>query len=119
MPEIVRPARSGSDRAWATTQAEREIRDVVIGRGVDAGCTAMRPTVPDPRGARSYPIVTYTWALVRGDYDSPEKTAAVHDLLRWLLTDGQADAESLYYVPLPENLVQAALAELDALRPQR
>ncbi len=72
-------------------------------------------TVPDPQGSRSYPIVTYTWALVRADYGSPEKTAAVHDLLRWALSEGQTDAEPLYYVPLPDNLVQAALAKLDAL----
>lgn len=36
--------------------------------------------------------------------------------MRWMLTDGQQYAETLRYVPLPENIVQAALAELDELQ---
>lgn len=117
--------RLGLSLAWLENRAGGLVQpNVETGRrglagGADAPPSDLTRTIPDPRGARSYPIVTYTWALARGDYGSPEKTAAVHDLLRWILTDGQADAESLYYVPLPENLMQAALAELDALRPQR
>lgn len=117
--------RLGLSLAWLENRAGGLVQpNVETGRrgladGADTPPDDLTRTIPDPRGARSYPIVTYTWSLVRGDYGSPEKTAAVHDLLRWILTDGQADAESLYYVPLPENLVQAALAELDALRPQR
>jgi hypothetical protein len=37
------------------------------------------------QGARSYPIVTYTWALVRDRYGDPEKTAAVRRFLVWAL----------------------------------
>ena len=88
-----------------------------LANGEDTPPTDLTRTIPDPQGARSYPIVTYTWALVRADYGTPEKTAAVHDLLRWIITDGQADAESLYYVPLPKSLSQAALAALAALQP--
>uniref|UniRef100_UPI0025E5C246 phosphate ABC transporter substrate-binding protein PstS n=1 Tax=Thiohalocapsa sp. TaxID=2497641 RepID=UPI0025E5C246 len=117
--------RLGLALAWLENRAGGLVQpNVETGRrgladGADTPPDDLTRTVPDPQGARSYPIVTYTWVLVRGDYGSPEKSAAVHDLLRWILTDGQADAESLYYVPLPENLVQAALAELDALRSQR
>lgn len=85
--------------------------------GADTPPDDLTRTIPDPQGARSYPIVTYTWALVRGDYGAPEKTTAVHDLLGWTLTEGQADAEPLFYVPLPENLAQASLAALNALKP--
>ena len=115
--------RLGLSLAWLENSAGGLVQpNVETGRrgladGADTPPDDLTRTIPDPQGARSYPIVTYTWALVRGDYGSPEKTAAVHDLLRWILTDGQADAESLYYVPLPDNLAQAALAELDALRP--
>ena len=84
--------------------------------GSDTPPDDLTRTIPDPHGSRSYPIVTYTWALVRGDYGSSEKTQAVHELLGWILTEGQAGAEALYYVPLPENLAQAALAALDGLR---
>jgi phosphate transport system substrate-binding protein len=85
--------------------------------GADTPPDDLTRTIPDPQGSRSYPIVTYVWALVRADYGTPEKTQTVNDLLRWILTDGQTDAESLFYVPLPDNLAQAALAELDALKP--
>ena len=115
--------RLGLSLAWLENRAGGLVQpNVETGRrgladGADTPPDDLTRTIPDPQGARSYPIVTYTWALVRGDYGSPEKTAAVHDLLRWSLADGQADAESLYYVPLPDNLAQAALAELDTLQP--
>lgn len=73
----------------------------------------MRLIVTDPEGARSYPIVTYTWVLLRGEYSDPAKTAALRDIVRWSLTSGQEYAEPLRNVPLPDNEVQAALAELD------
>ena len=115
--------RLGLPLAWLENRSGGLVRPNVEtgGRGLADGADTppddLSRTIPDPQGARSYPIVTYTWALVRADYGTPEKTAAVHDLLRWILTDGQADAQSLDYVPLPENLVQAALAELNALQP--
>jgi len=115
--------RLGLPLAWLENRAGGYVRpNVETGRrgladGSDVPPSDLTRTIPDPQGARSYPIVTYTWALVRADYGTPEKTAAVHDLLRWILTAGQADADSLYYVPLPENLLQAALADLATLQP--
>ncbi|MFE8034166.1 phosphate ABC transporter substrate-binding protein PstS [Thiohalocapsa marina] len=111
--------RLGLPLAWLENRAGGLVHpNVETGRrgladGADTPPDALTRTNPDPRGARSYPIVTYTWALIRADYDTPEQTSAVHDLVRWMLSDGQAGAESLYYVPLPENLMQAALAALD------
>lgn len=69
----------------------------------------------DPNGARSYPIVTYTWLLLRGRYEDPTKQAALKKMVRWALTEGQRYAEPLHYVPLPDNVVQAALNELDTI----
>ncbi len=69
--------------------------------------------ITDPPGARSYPIVTYTWALVRtGHGDDLAKGKAVEDLIRWVLTDGQSYADALWYVPLPDTVVRAGLAQL-------
>ncbi|WPL17039.1 Phosphate-binding protein PstS precursor [Thiorhodovibrio winogradskyi] len=83
--------------------------------GSDAMPEDLSVTVPDPEGARSYPIVTFTWALVRSDYPEPFNTRAVHDFLRWTLTEGQAQAADLGFVPLPETLARASLLELDGL----
>jgi ABC-type phosphate transport system substrate-binding protein len=69
-----------------------------------------------PPGASSYPIVTNTWALLRIGYDhDPAQGKAVKDLIRWVLTDGQSYADALWYVPLPDNVVQAALTALQAI----
>jgi len=80
--------------------------------GSDAIPDDLALVITDPSGARSYPIVTYTWALLRKEYDSPEKTEAARQLMRRALTDGQSYAEGLWYVPLPDNVVQGALREL-------
>jgi phosphate transport system substrate-binding protein len=68
--------------------------------------------ITDPEGARSYPIVTYTWLLLRRENNDPDKAAALKDLVKWALTEGQRYAESLRYVPLPDNVAQAALDQL-------
>jgi phosphate transport system substrate-binding protein len=114
--------RLGLSIAWLENQAGGFVLpNVETGRrglanGSDTPPSDLTRTIPDPQGARSYPIVTYSWALVRAAYDTPAKTAEVQDLLRWMLTDGQQYAEALRYVPLPENMVQAALAKLDELQ---
>lgn len=71
--------------------------------------------ITDPAGSRSYPIVTYTWALLRQRDADPDRADAVKTLLRWALTEGQSYAEALRYVPLPDNVAQAALAEIDRI----
>jgi phosphate transport system substrate-binding protein len=84
--------------------------------GSDAVPNDLSVVITDPAGSRSYPIVTYTWALLRtGSGDDPAKANAVEELIRWVLTDGQAYADALWYVPLPDNVVQAGLAELKTL----
>ncbi|MBK5932069.1 phosphate ABC transporter substrate-binding protein PstS [Halochromatium salexigens] len=113
--------RLGLSIAWLENEAGGFVLpNVETGRrglanGSDRPPSDLTQTIPDPQGARSYPIVTYTWALVRAADSHPAKTSRVHDLVRWMLTDGQQYAEALRYVPLPKNLTQAALAELDRL----
>jgi phosphate transport system substrate-binding protein len=113
--------RLGLSLAWLENQAGGFVLpNVESGRrgladGSDTPPSDLTRTIPDPMGSRSYPIVTYTWALVRGAYEQSSKTEQVHDLIRWILTDGQQYAEALRYVPLPDNLVQAALEELESL----
>jgi phosphate transport system substrate-binding protein len=83
--------------------------------GSDALPDDLAAPIPDPQGARSYPIVTYTWALVRDRYEDPEKTAAVRRFLVWTVAEGQSDAEALRYIPLPANVVRAVLGEAESL----
>jgi len=66
---------------------------------------ASDPTAPD-----AYPIVTYTWLICYRKYPDPKKLAALQDLLKYGLTDGQKDAEALGYIPLPASVSSKALA---------
>jgi len=60
-------------------------------------------------GAHAYPIAGYSWALLYKRYPDAAKQKALHDLFRWLLTDGQRYAASVDYVPLPPNVSGAAV----------
>jgi phosphate transport system substrate-binding protein len=76
----------------------------------------LRAFVSDPEGEASYPIVTYTWILAYGKYDDPNKLEAFKNVINWSLTDGQAYAEELGYIPLPENVVQKVQTKLGTIK---
>ncbi|MGQ7843814.1 hypothetical protein ACUNV4_05020 [Granulosicoccus sp. 3-233] len=69
-------------------------------------------TMIDPTAQGSYPITTYTWFLIRDNYESTEKSTAIRNLLGWILTEGQNHAESLHYLPLPATVSSSVLASL-------
>ena len=49
----------------------------------------MRLWLPDPEGAKAYPIATYTWMLFYKKYEDPEKAAALRKMIEYCLTEGQ------------------------------
>jgi hypothetical protein len=77
----------------------------------------LRGWIPDPEGKDSYPIVTYTWLLVHKHHGNPRTAAALKDVLKYCVTDGQKDSVALGYIPLPEKVRQAELQALDAIAP--
>jgi phosphate transport system substrate-binding protein len=76
----------------------------------------LRLFLPDPDGAASYPIVTYTWLLLYRQSDKPAGTEVLKDVVRYCLGDGQSVSESLGYVPLPPSVVAADLKALDNVK---
>lgn len=48
----------------------------------------LRAFVPDPSGPDSYPIVTFSWILLRKSYKNAQTAEAVVRLVQWSLTDG-------------------------------
>ena len=56
-------------------------------------------------GAQSWPITAATYMLLRSDYPA-EKNKTVLKFLDRALKEGQADAKSLDYVPLPAGVVK-------------
>ncbi|MBV9183750.1 MAG: phosphate ABC transporter substrate-binding protein PstS [Acidobacteria bacterium] len=65
---------------------------------------------PDPETADAYPIVTYTWLICYKKYPDKNKAQTLQELIKYALTDGQKDAESLGYIPLPDSVVAKATA---------
>lgn len=69
----------------------------------------------DAAGERSYPITSWTYLLVPQNFADCTRGRAVADLVRWMLTEGDASASELGYAPLPENVEREALARVDGL----
>jgi phosphate transport system substrate-binding protein len=65
-------------------------------------------TIPDPQGARAYPIVTFTWVVCRRSYQDGRMAEKLQAVLMYCLEAGQALSEQLGYVPLPEDAVDKA-----------
>jgi phosphate transport system substrate-binding protein len=74
-----------------------------------------RMSIANSPGADSYPIVSLTWLLVYGHQRDTVKARELTDFIRWALTNGQGDAASLDYAPLPAPLVQAVERRLDSI----
>jgi phosphate transport system substrate-binding protein len=109
------PLASLENRGGGIVAPNVESGQLALAGGSDAIPNDLAVVITDPEGAGSYPIVTYTWALLRGRYGDPAKAEAIESMIRWTLTDGQAQAAPLGYVPLPDNVVEAALAELERI----
>jgi phosphate transport system substrate-binding protein len=67
-------------------------------------------TILDAPGADSYPIASFSYLLLYKELstniDSMEKAEALAEFVNWAITDGQQFASPLYYVPLPDSVVQ-------------
>ena len=76
----------------------------------------LRTFILDPKGANDYPIVTFTWLLVKKQYADAAKAAAVKAFVTYGLTKGQATAPQLGYVTLPPEVVTKAQAALETVK---
>lgn len=64
-----------------------------------------RVSIVNQMGKDVYPISTFTWMLIPTQIPDAAKAKAITGFLRWMLTDGQKDAASLDYAPLPKAVV--------------
>ena len=76
----------------------------------------LRVFVPDPKGPDSYPIVTFSWILLRKKYKDPEVANAVREFFQWCLQDGQRYSSELGYVQVPASVVQKGAAALNSIK---
>ncbi|MEG3832730.1 phosphate ABC transporter substrate-binding protein PstS [Microcoleus sp. Z1_C3] len=77
----------------------------------------LRAFIPDPEGAESYPIVSYTWMLIPKTVADPNKAKAIEAMIEYGLNEGQKVSPELGYVPLPQNVKEKVAAAADGISP--
>jgi phosphate transport system substrate-binding protein len=75
------------------------------GAKLDKG-TDFRVSLTNAPGAKTYPIASYTWLMVKVDSPDAAKGKALRDFLSWMITpEAQQMATTLGYAPLPADVV--------------
>jgi len=65
-----------------------------------------RVSITNAPGKDAYPIASFTWLLIPSHFQDAARKRAITDFLDWMLGPGQGMAESLYYAPLPKQVVE-------------
>ena len=79
------------------------------------GASDMAISLTDAPGNDSYPITSFTWLYLRAHDVDPARSAAMQDLLKWALKEGQQLAMREGYTPLPPSVLSAAKAKLSSM----
>ena len=66
--------------------------------------TDFRVSITNPDGDQAYPIASFTWFLLRKQFDDASKATALVKFVWWAETEGQSRAQPLGYAPLPKQL---------------
>ena len=77
--------------------------------------TNMRAFITDPKGETAYPIATFTWMLFYKDGQDPAKVEAIKQMVEYGLTEGQAMAPELGYIPMPASVIEKVRAAADKI----
>lgn len=87
-----------------------------------AAAASMKTMPPDFRvsitnapGADAYPICSFTWLLVPGDWKDKGKEKVFIDFLNWMLDQGQNLTTQLNYAPLPDSVKQKEKAAIQTI----
>jgi len=78
--------------------------------------TDYRVSIVNAKGAGAYPIASFTWILVYQDQRDAVKGKQLVDFLTWALTDGQSEARSLDYAPIPATMSQQLVERLKTIK---
>lgn len=87
-----------------------------LASAVDALPQDGRQLIPDPEGNTVYPIVSYSWALLRKENRDPAVADGLKRFISWGLGEGQSYADKLGYIPLPAPVIDRAQALLTEMR---
>src|SRR5256884_8994014 len=118
MPKSLRAAMIGKKAGIFTTPALKTITAAAAGAMQAMGpSTDFRVSITNPEGEKAYPIASFTWFLLRKEYDDAAKAGALVKFVWWAETEGQTKAEPLGYAPLPKPLrpgIEARLKTISA-----
>jgi phosphate transport system substrate-binding protein len=78
--------------------------------------TDYRLSIVNAPGAQAYPISSFTWLLVYKQQRDPVKGKKLVDFLRWALSDGEKEATTLDYAPLPASMATQLKARIDSIK---
>jgi len=88
-----------SEAAGATTLAAN----------VDAIPENLRLFLPDPEGADAYPLVSFSWLLLKTRYADPLHAAALRRFVAWTLREGQDQRGDLGFIRVPREMAERGL----------
>jgi len=75
-----------------------------------------RISITNAPGKDAYPISTFTYLLIPEKIPDAGKKKAIVDFVKWALTDGQNEAETLYYAKLPKSVVDKELKTITKIQ---
>lgn len=75
----------------------------------------LRTVLTNPAGGNSYPIVSFSWLLLKKDYGDAAKSSALKRFVGWSLQSGQESAAAKGYIRLPANVSQMSKEMLDTV----
>jgi len=75
-----------------------------------------RFSMVNPNGPQAYPIAGASWLLIYADQKDPIKGKKLVEFLHWAFKEGESFAESLDYAPLPQFLIDRALAKVNEIK---
>jgi phosphate transport system substrate-binding protein len=78
--------------------------------------TDYRISIVNATGANAYPISSFTWILAYVNQPDSVKGKKLVDFLRWALTDGEKEATTLNYAPLPAPMIEQLKSRLDSIK---
>jgi phosphate transport system substrate-binding protein len=80
------------------------------------GLDHLKTSILDPTGEGAYPIVSYSWLILRWEYPS-EQLKAMNEFVEFILGEGQKRALEMGYVPLPGPVAYRGKAVLGRIFP--
>ena len=78
--------------------------------------TDYRISIVNAAGKGAYPISSFTWILAYQQQKDSVKARKLADFLDWALTEGEAQAASLDYAPLPESMAARLKEKVATIR---